>query len=99
MLVLLGGTVGSALAQDEPTDAGPTSSEVLWELRIPSQALPDDFVKLVVEDWTLAPGIDTTDFSIGCWVKPRARQRQWANILSSHNSAGGTLPIGSSSRR
>lgn len=63
MLVLLGGSVGSALAQDEAADPAPASAEVLWELDIPSTALPDDFVKLVVEDWTVAPGVDTSDLS------------------------------------
>lgn len=59
MLALLSGLGGTALAQDEPS--GATASEVVWELLIPSEALPHDFVKLVVEDWTLAPGADTTD--------------------------------------
>ena len=35
-------------------------SNVVWELAIPGEALPDDFVKLVMEDWTLDPGIDTS---------------------------------------
>ncbi len=34
-------------------------------------------------------GTDTRDFTIGCWVRPAAQQRQWANILSSHNTGGG----------
>ena len=29
------------------------------------------------------------DFSFGCWVRPAAHQRTWANLLSSHNSGGG----------
>ncbi|MHB1002183.1 MAG: LamG domain-containing protein [Armatimonadota bacterium] len=33
--------------------------------------------------------IDTVDFSMGCWVKPGEKQKQWANILSSHNAGGG----------
>lgn len=33
--------------------------------------------------------IDTRDFTLGCWVKPDPIQRQWANILSSHDSGGG----------
>jgi hypothetical protein len=60
-LVLMSGTVGTALAQDDASDPAEATTEVLWELRIPSQALPDDFVKLVMEDWTFAPGTDTAD--------------------------------------
>lgn len=30
--------------------------------------------------------VDTVDFSLGCWVKPGASQRSWANLLSSHNN-------------
>lgn len=33
--------------------------------------------------------VDTVDWSMGCWVKPRDSQKNWANILSSHNALRG----------
>lgn len=33
--------------------------------------------------------VDTVDWSMGCWVKPRDSQKHWANILSSHNALRG----------
>jgi hypothetical protein len=33
--------------------------------------------------------VDTVDFTLGCWVKPGAAQRRWANLLSSHNNGAG----------
>lgn len=60
ILVLLGGAGGTALAQDDASGETEAMSEVVWELAIPNEALPDDFVKLVMEDWTLDPGIDTS---------------------------------------
>lgn len=59
-LALLGGMGGSVIAQAEEADLETATEEVLWELSVPSEALPDDFVKLVIEDWTIAPGTDTT---------------------------------------
>ena len=61
ILVLLGGSGSVALAQDDASGQIEALSEVIWELAIPREALPDDFVKLVMEDWTLAPGTDTSD--------------------------------------
>ncbi len=60
IVVLLGGTGGTALAQGDASGETEAMSKVVWELAIPSEALPDDFVKLVMEDWTLDPGIDTS---------------------------------------
>lgn len=60
IMVLLGGAGGTALAQDDVSGETEAMSEVVWELAIPNEALPDDFVKLVMEDWTLDPGIDTS---------------------------------------
>jgi hypothetical protein len=60
VLVLLGGTGGAALAQDEVSGETEAMSDVVWELAIPNEAIPDDFVKLIMEDWTLDPGIDTS---------------------------------------
>jgi len=34
--------------------------------------------------------VKSEDFTLGCWVKPAATQCRWANLLSSHNSDGGT---------
>ena len=48
------------MAQDDASAQAEAMSDVVWELLIPSEAVPDDFVKLVVEDWTLEPGIDTS---------------------------------------
>ncbi len=33
--------------------------------------------------------VDTVDWSMGCWAKPRDSQKNWANILSSHNALRG----------
>ncbi len=33
--------------------------------------------------------VDSVDWSMGCWVKPRDSQKNWANILSSHNALRG----------
>ena len=60
-LALLGSPVGTALAQGDQAGEADVSAEVVWELSIPGSALPDDFVKLVMEDWSLAPGTDTSD--------------------------------------
>jgi hypothetical protein len=30
--------------------------------------------------------VETEDFTLGCWVNPGKSQKQWANILSSHNN-------------
>lgn len=60
ILVLLGVASGLALAQDDASGETEAMSNVVWELAIPGEALPDDFVKLVMEDWTLDPGIDTS---------------------------------------
>ena len=60
-LALLGMPVGTALAQGDEAAEAEVFTEVVWELPIPASALPDDFVKLVMEDWTLAPGTDTSD--------------------------------------
>lgn len=37
-----------------------------------------------------AVAVTGTDFTIGCWVKPAATQRPFANLLSSHNNGAGT---------
>jgi hypothetical protein len=60
-LALLGSPVGTALAQGDQAGEAEVFTEVVWELSIPGSALPDDFVKLVMEDWSLAPGTDTSD--------------------------------------
>ena len=60
ILVLLGGLGGAVLAQDEVSGETEAMPDVVWELTIPSEAIPDDFVKLIMEDWTLDPGIDTS---------------------------------------
>lgn len=57
--MLLSGLGGAAVAQDDPVTVDAVS-ETAWELPIPVDALPTEFVKLVVEEWTLAPGTDTT---------------------------------------
>ncbi|MHB1457637.1 MAG: LamG domain-containing protein [Armatimonadota bacterium] len=44
----------------------------------------DDYVMMDTE-----VVVTSADFSMGCWVKPDAKQRQWANIMSSHNAGGG----------
>ena len=49
----------TAVAQDEGPDGAGVERDVLWELMIPTEALPTDFVKLVAEDWTVAPGADS----------------------------------------
>ena len=33
--------------------------------------------------------VDTVDWSMGCWAKPWDSQKNWANILSSHNALRG----------
>lgn len=33
--------------------------------------------------------VDSVDWSMGCWAKPRDSQKNWANILSSHNALRG----------
>jgi hypothetical protein len=43
----------------------------------------DDYVAI-----PSVPGLETVDFTFGCWVKPEPQQRQWANLLSSHNTGG-----------
>lgn len=62
IVALVGGAAGvaSAVAQDDATSTAQATSEVVWELAIPSEALPDDFVKLLTEDWTLDAGVDTS---------------------------------------
>ena len=60
-LVLLGAPIGTTFAQGDQAGEAEASTEVVWELSIPGWALPHDFVKLVLEDWTLAPGTDTSD--------------------------------------
>jgi hypothetical protein len=57
--MLLSGLGGAVVAQDDPVTVDAVS-ETAWELPIPVDALPTEFVKLVVEEWTLAPGTDTT---------------------------------------
>ena len=57
IVALLGGTGSTILAQDDGPGA---TSKVVWELAIPAEAVPSDFVKLVMEDWTIDPGIDTS---------------------------------------
>jgi hypothetical protein len=64
ILTLLGGTGGIALGQVDGSSETEAMSDVVWELAIPSEAIPDDFVKLVMEDWTLDPGIDTGGESV-----------------------------------
>ena len=59
-LTLLG-LSGAVLAQDEGPSAAGVVAEVVWELPIPSEALPEEFVKLGVDGWTLAPGADSTE--------------------------------------
>jgi hypothetical protein len=59
ILMLLGGAGSMVAAQDDASGETEAMSDVVWELAIPSEAIPDDFVKLVMEDWTLDPGIDT----------------------------------------
>jgi hypothetical protein len=61
ILALLGGMGSSAIAQAEEAELETATIEVIWELPVPSEALPDDFVKLVIEDWTLAPSTDTAE--------------------------------------
>jgi len=39
--------------------------------------------------WAEVPGWSTPelgDFTLGCWVRPAAQQRQWATILDSHQA-------------
>jgi hypothetical protein len=64
IVALLSGLGGAAVAQDE-TGASEATRETRLELTIPAAALPTDFVSLVVENWTLAPGTDTTTGSSG----------------------------------
>lgn len=33
--------------------------------------------------------VDTVDWTMGCWAKPRDSQKTWTNILSSHNNFRG----------
>jgi|GEM_PF-5349458 len=61
ILVLLGGLGGAVMAQSEEASGAEVASETVFELLIPSEALPEDFVKLVVEQWTLAAGSDSSD--------------------------------------
>ena len=49
--------------------------------------LLDGFDDYVIMDAKVR--VDATDFSIGCWVKPAAQQRPWADLLSSHNTGAG----------
>jgi len=61
MLALLSGLSGGIVAQDEPTGPAEVGSETLFELTIPSSALPDRFTKLIVEDLKLAADTDGSD--------------------------------------
>lgn len=62
-----GAVVPAASGSAEPTltasldaEAASVRSEVLFELAVPSAALPEDFQGIVIEDLTLAAGTDTT---------------------------------------
>ena len=62
ILALLGGLGGTVIAQTEGEDASEgVAQETLFELLIPSEALPEDFLRLIVEQWTLAAGSDSSD--------------------------------------
>jgi hypothetical protein len=59
ILVLVGWSSNAVMAQEGSDNTGAVG-ETAWELPIPVDALPTEFVKLVVKEWTLAPGTDTT---------------------------------------
>ena len=60
-MALLGGLSGAVVAQGEEAGDSDVVSETVFELLIPSEAMPEDFVRLRVEDWTLAAGTDAFD--------------------------------------
>ena len=47
-----------AMAQEESPAVG--QGEVLYEITVPETAIPDALGKVVVEEWTVAPGTDVT---------------------------------------
>lgn len=61
VVVLLGGLGSGGIAQTEQTDAGPASTETLFELTVPSEALPDDIMSFKVGDLTVVAGADASD--------------------------------------
>ena len=38
----------------------PAQGEVLYEVTVPPEAIPDALGKIVVEEWTVAPGTDVS---------------------------------------
>ena len=47
-----------ALAQE--ASPVPAQDEVLYEITVPPEAIPDSLGKIVVEEWTVAPGTDVS---------------------------------------
>ena len=76
---------GGTAASSEPEAVGP----VEWTQgpRGKAASLREECAFLRTES-PLA--LDSDAFTIGLWVRPAAKQRTWANIVSSHNNDGAT---------
>ena len=52
--------LSGALALAQNASPVPAQDEVLYEITVPPEAIPDSLGKIVVDEWTVAPGTDVS---------------------------------------
>ncbi len=58
--VMVGLALSGALALAQDASPAGSQGEVLYEITVPPEAIPDSLGKIVVDEWTVAPGTDVS---------------------------------------